>query len=152
MTPSGFCNDTTNCIVADMKASRNVMSLYPGCRQGPDCNDRFIGEFREPVGASSPDSFSAFFDSIPNVVFLRTKKQMFRSYARRVIAMMTHAKSFRNCAIGKFVAETMRVVKDSSMFSNSHFAVTSYNLKLHPYPAVASFINIRPETNDLFRG
>lgn len=84
-------------------------------------------------------SSSAFFGHIKHIIKLSAKKEMFRSYASRIIAGMTNINNFIYRAFKKHVGPS---ISESSKFSNLESTSPIFIQSTHPYPTTFGLLNL----------
>jgi len=131
--------------VANGRLSQPVVTSDGGLASGIGANGEnlSLGEFVHSVGSALLSRCAALSISVRNIFELRAKKQMVRVAAVHHVAPMAHAHPERDRAIGELPRNSVSL---QGSWSIADHPVALRKSPGRPEPAVARFINLRPES------
>jgi hypothetical protein len=141
----GPCHPLNNLIYSVMGNTHKLRNLsvrkLAGSGHDSYFNYRFFGEL---CGSDlGPDCLSSFGNHISRIFLRRTKKEMVRANARRIVAFMEHAKTFRYCSTMHFPRNAMSE-SDVTIMPNASIPLPCFKGK--PNPASFSYLNFFKES------
>lgn len=105
--------------------------------------DDIFGQFRRSMRFST--CLPPFRNFISVIIEVCPEEKMRRSFARRIIAVMTHVESFWNRSVGQKPGVPMRQDFCARLVESEN-AVSGSVLLTRPHPALAGLLDIRPES------
>lgn len=119
-----------------------------------------IGQFRvwRQLARQTAIATSTLGVHITDIIAIRTKPKVVRSYARRIVTTMAHRHAFGDRAMMKGVGKAMgthslgeptATILFSPFVLDVHDAVTFRQLVARPYPTLTRLVNAVPKTIDV---